>query len=562
MASKALAGSMRSPLPGAKSIGKADPSERFEVSVIVRRRRENTFADGVAAAVAGDRSKRTRHEDFARLYGADEGDAALIRKFAEDFGLSVVDSDLARRTVKLSGTVHQFTKAFGVELETYEHDNGTYRGRVGAIQIPEELCDVVEAVLGLDNRPQAKPHFRIRRPRENVSYLTTAATDVEYTPPVIASLYDFLASTGASQCIGIIELGGGYRPADLAAYFAKVGTPSPVVTAVSVDHATNSPVGNPNSADGEVMLDIEVVGSIAPGAKIVVYFAPNTDAGFLDAVTTAIHDSVNKPSVISISWGGPESTWTAQAASAFNQAFQSAATLGITVCVASGDNGSSDGASGGGNHVDFPASSPYAVACGGTSLRAAGATIASETVWNDGGSGGASGGGISTFCPVPTWQTGLSATTSTGQAAALTQRGVPDVSGDADPETGYEVIVDGTSSVFGGTSAVAPLWAALIARINAGEGSSVGLIQPVLYSNPAAMHDITQGNNGAFEATAGWDACTGLGSPDGAAIARAVAAVAGGAPTPAMASRTLQPRAPEKKKTPSKRRRGSRVGAG
>src|SRR5487761_598338 len=120
------------------------------------------------------------------------------------------------------------------------------------------------------------------------------------------------------------------------------------------------------------MLDIEVAGAIAPAAAIAVYFAPNTDAGFLDAVTTAIHDDVRKPSVISISWGGPESTWTQQAMSAIDQAFQAAATLGITVCVAAGDSGSTDGVSDGSNHVDFPASSSGVLACGGTSLRASG----------------------------------------------------------------------------------------------------------------------------------------------------------------------------------------------
>ena len=157
----------------------------------------------------------------------------------------------------------------------------------------------------------------------------------------------------------MIELGGGYRPADLDAYFKSLGLTTPVVTAVSVDHLQNTPTGDANGPDGEVMLDIEVIGAIAPQAKIAVYFAPNTDAGFLDAITTAIHDTTNQPSVISISWGGAESTWTSQAMTAMDEAFQAAAALGITVCAASGDNGSSDAVSDGGDHVDFPASSPF-----------------------------------------------------------------------------------------------------------------------------------------------------------------------------------------------------------
>jgi kumamolisin len=265
------------------------------------------------------------------------------------------------------------------------------------------------------------------------------------------------------------------------------------------------------------MLDIEVAGAIAPAAQIAVYFGPNTDQGFLDAVTTAIHDTTNKPSVISISWGGPESSWTQQSLNAFDQAFQAAAAMGITVCVAAGDNGSSDGGSG--DNVDFPASDAYVLACGGTSVQASGSSITSQTVWNDGSQGGATGGGISSVFPLPSYQEGLSAALTAGGTKRLTNRGVPDVAGDADENTGYDVRVDGTDTVIGGTSAVAPLWAALIARINSANRKSVGFVNPILYENQSAFSDITQGNNGTFAAAVGWDACTGLGSPDGTKIA-------------------------------------------
>jgi len=297
---------------------------------------------------------------------------------------------------------------------------------------------------------------------------------------------------------------------------------NPAVIAVSVDQAKNAPTGDANGPDGEVMLDIEVVGAIAPQAKIAVYFAPNTDAGFLDAITTAIHDTTNKPSVISISWGGPESSWTSQAMTAMDSAFQAAATMGITVCIASGDNGSGDGVSDGADHVDFPASSPYALACGGTSLQGGAARIDSEVVWNDGAGNGATGGGISSFFPAAAWQSGVSATTTTGKSVSLTMRGVPDVAGNADPETGYDVRIDGTDTVIGGTSAVAPLWAALIARLNQLSGKPLGYANPMLYANRGKLRDITEGNNGDFAAAANWDACTGLGSPNGAALAGSV----------------------------------------
>jgi kumamolisin len=271
-----------------------------------------------------------------------------------------------------------------------------------------------------------------------------------------------------------------------------------------------------------VMLDIELVGAIAPAANIVVYFTPNTDAGFLDAVTTAIHDATNRPSVISISWGGSESTWTAQAMTAMDDAFQAAATMGITVCAASGDSGSTDGVSDGSGHVDFPASSPYVLGCGGTTLTATPTSITSEVVWNDGANGGASGGGISSFFPTPIWQAGKKVIQSDGTSIALTKRGVPDVAGDADPATGYNVRVDGTDTVVGGTSAVAPLWAGLIARINQTTGIPMGYLNPHLYHKPQALRDITRGSNGEFEASMGWDACTGLGSPNGPVLRSAV----------------------------------------
>ena len=519
MAKVTLKGSERIAVQGAQILAPADPKERLEVSVIVRRGARTALQTRVADLTAGNRSvEYLSREEFAHEHAADPADLAAVRKFAAAHGLIVALEHAARRTVVLSGTVEQFSEAFSVQMHRFAADSGvTYRGRTGAIQIPKELDGVVEAVLGLDNRPQAKPHFRMR-PGNAKKKQHSARPSVSFTPLQVASLYGFPAGTGEGQCVAIIELGGGYRAADLNAYFKGMNVGSPKVSAVSVDHGTNAPTGQVDGPDGEVMLDIEVVGSIAPAANIVVYFSPNTDAGFLDAITTAIHDTTNRPSVISISWGGPESTWTAQAMTAMDEAFQAAATMGVTVCVASGDNGSSDGVADGTDHVDFPASSPYALGCGGTSLQASQTAITSEVVWNDGTSGGASGGGISSFFPTPGWQTGKSATHSNGTAVPLTKRGVPDVAGDADPDTGYMVRIDGTDTVIGGTSAVAPLWAGLIARINQTTGTNAGYLNPMLYGRPQALRDIVSGNNGDFEAAKGWDACTGLGSPNGPAL--------------------------------------------
>jgi kumamolisin len=512
---KTLKGGTRQPMPDAKPVGKCDPAERLEVSILLRHGNAAALQDRVRQIAEGAAATPMSREAFSREFAAAPADIEAIRRFAATNGLAVVQERPERCTLVLSGTVAQFNTAFGVDLQRFEHPGGSYRGPAGGIDLPDELASMVEAVLGLDNRPAARPRFR---PRAEASTAATA-----FTPPQIAALYDFPTGTGRGECVGIIELGGGERPADLNTYFTGLGIGAgPKITIVSVDHGLNQPTGDPNGPDGEVMLDIEVVGALAPQATIAVYFAPNTDAGFLDAITTAIHDTVNKPSVISISWGGPESSWTGQALNAFDQAFQAAAVMGITICVASGDSGSSDGVADGADHVDFPASSPHVLACGGTSLRATGATIAGETVWNDAATGGAGGGGMSAVFALPTWQEGLRTTRKSGGGTALTMRGLPDVSGDADPETGYEVRIDGTNTVIGGTSAVAPLWAGLIARLNAARGNPIGFVNPALYAAPTAFRDITQGNNGDFAAGPGWDACTGLGSPNGTKLAAAL----------------------------------------
>jgi kumamolisin len=508
MANISLKGSERRAIPGARKIAPAEPSERFEVSVLVRRQGREELSARVADLCAGNSGPHLSREEFARRHGAAEADFAAVRGFAATHKLAVVQEHAAGRTVILSGTAAQFCGAFHVQLHQYDHAGGSYRGRTGLIEVPAELQNVVEAVLGLDNRPQARPHFRLR---------PAASTSTSFTPLQIAALYGYPNGTGEGQCVGLIELGGGYRPADLDAYFKGLGVQSPSVTAVSVDHGKNAPTGSADGPDGEVMLDVEVVGAIAPQAKIAVYFSPNTDAGFLDAITTAVHDTKNKPSVISISWGGPESSWTSQAMTAMDSAFQAAAAMGITVCVAAGDSGSSDGVASG-DHVDFPASSPFALACGGTRLSVQNSNITQEVVWNEGANNGATGGGISAVFPAAAWQAGLQAVSTEGQDTALKMRGVPDVAGNADPESGYDVRIDGTDTVIGGTSAVAPLWAALIARINQASGKAAGYLNPQIYKSPQAFRDIIQGNNGDFAAAVGWDACTGLGSPNGAKL--------------------------------------------
>ncbi len=521
-----LAGSEKASLSAATGEKPARPSSVLTVSVMVRRKNPlNTTRLG---------KDRLTRAQYRQQHGADPAAITLVRAFAKEFGLTVEKGTPKpeRRIIKLTGTVTAMQKAFGVTLTQKVLDGNTYRVREGSILLPTELAGAVEAVLGLDNRPQARPHFRVLGSTINANVGGTggfarahaSAAGSSYTPVQVGQLYRFPeGAKAAGQTIGIIELGGGYRAADLTAYFKKLGLPAPKVTAVSVDKGKNSP-GNANGSDGEVMLDIEVSAAVAPGAKIVVYFAPNTDQGFIDAVGSAVHDTTNKPSVISISWGGPESSWTKQAMTALDAACQSAAALGITITVAAGDDGASDGASG--NNVDFPASSPHVLACGGTKLVGTGSTITSEVVWNELASNeGATGGGVSNVFALPSWQANAKVPAPSGKTGG---RGVPDVCGDADPVTGYQVRVDGQSMVIGGTSAVAPLWAGLIALNNQQNGKSAGFIQPQIYAAKAAsaFRDIVSGNNGAFSAGPGWDACSGLGSPIGSKLIALLAASA------------------------------------
>jgi kumamolisin len=493
-----LKGSERAPLAGAHSVGATDPHQLIEISVILKHRKPVPSAE--------QNLRRITHAEFAAEHGANPADLELLKKFADENSLQVLErgDEIMRRSVTVAGTAANMEKAFGVKLEDYEHPEGSYRGRTGSIQIPADLENAIQGVFGLDDRPAAKPHYRYRTAHSGS--FGERATASSYSPAQVAQAYHFPAANAAGQTIGILELGGGYRPADLETYFKGLGLQNPNIKSVSVDHGKNRPT-NANSSDGEVMLDIEVAAAVAQGANIVVYFTPNTDRGFQDALSTAIHDEINKPSVISISWGGAESTWTTQAMTSMDQIAAEAAALGVTITVATGDNGSGDSVNDGQPHADFPASSPNVLACGGTSLQASGTTIKSETVWNDGAKGGATGGGYSTQFPRPAYQ-----------SAVVTQqhRGIPDVSGDADPETGYDVRVDGQNMVVGGTSAVAPLWAGLIAVLNNSLGTRLGFVNPQLYAinQKAGFHDITKGTNGAFKSMAGWDACTGLGSPD------------------------------------------------
>ncbi|MHB8189327.1 MAG: S53 family peptidase [Ferrimicrobium sp.] len=442
------------------------------------------------------------------LGGSDPDHFAALESFAHSAGFSVVRADSDSRRLIVRAPAGVLGEAFGITLERTSVDEGSCLVHRGAISVPTAVAPALLAVLGLDGRPHARPRFR-----------PALGTAVSYTPIEVAAAYSFpTATTGAGQAAAVIELGGGYRDVDLAEYFSGLALGVPTVVALGVDGGSNAPTGSPSGPDAEVMLDLEVLGSLAPDATIVAVFAPNTDRGFVDAISAAIHDTTQRPSVISISWGGPEEGYSTMARTAFEAVLTEAVRATITVCVATGDQGSSDGVNDGLAHVDYPAASPQVLACGGTRLEIVSGSISSEVVWNDLPSGGATGGGISPDFAPPVWQEAAHVPPSANPGGVV-GRGVPDVSGNADPQTGYQVRVDGIDAVYGGTSAVAPLWSALILRINEALKSRVGFVNPDLYRLCTGdFYDIVQGDNGAYQAGVGWDPCSGWGSPNGSAI--------------------------------------------
>ena len=550
-------GSDRAPVAGARVVGGVADDEKIDITVRLRPARAKlavrVHREGPRRATDAALSRT----ELASAVAASAQDVEAVHAFAASHGLSVGRVSLAERSVHLTGSASAMQTAFGVQLQRAEVGSTTFRQRSGAVQIPAALSDIVTGVFGLDDRVQARPHFRLHSAVAQRA-ATPAATFNGYVPSDVSKAYDFPKATGVNQCIALIELGGGYRLADIAKYFAALGIKAPKVVAVSVDGAHNGPTGDPSGPDGEVVLDIEIAGGIAPDATIAVYFAPNTDRGFIDAIAMAVHDTQRKPSVISISWGAPENQWTAQSTRAMGELFQEAAALGVPVFAASGDNGATDG-----THslvVDFPAASPAAIGCGGTHLEIAGGKRTLERVWNDGSAGGATGGGFSKNFSAPAFQHRYLPQTGAG-------RGVPDVSANADPQTGYRIFVDGSWQIIGGTSAVAPLMAGLIARCNEKGKRSIRNLNAQLYGSaparaarrvarqgnsagrrrgdvaarrieqhqssvaavpvPNYFTDIIVGDNRAvgkqgYIALPGWDACCGLGVPNGNLLLQSV----------------------------------------
>lgn len=579
-----LAGSERRVRSGLARTGPADPKEESMVSIYLRKPVDAPALPSQEDFASAPKQGRLSREELGRMYAADPDDLAAVVQFAEKAGLTVTALEPERRLIQVTGTNAQLSKAFAVELVIYEGGREGYRGHEGPIHIPKSLDGIVAGVFGLDNRRMAR-----RAGGGGVGAVT---------PPQVAQAYNFPTPTnGASgETVAILEFSGptsspinastcGFAQSDIDGFINNLNSSagshlvSTTVKAVAVDKSTAAP-GNvpggsatnftPSDPDVEVALDIEVVVSLAQQANVVVYFAPITEQGWVDAITQIVADTTHDPSVLSISWGwteaeadaflspeDPESSpWPFEwSQSAFNQmtsAFQSAATVGMTVFAATGDDGSDCQEQDGNAHVLYPASDSWVTACGGTIINSL--SPLTEDTWNDnsGGSGGATGGGISELVDPVSWQAGANIPKSVNSDHRK-GRGLPDIAGNASPNSGYNLWLYGQSTsslaftgpagvagevigAIGGTSAVAPLYASLVALINASLQTRVGYLNPLLYQLEGSdvFRDINDGVSNAvtwtneddsvggpslgYSSGAGWDACTGLGSVDGAAL--------------------------------------------
>jgi kumamolisin len=533
-----LRGSERGKDPKAVEIGKIDPSEQIVVTIGLAGPKLPTADQAVGQTLSP--------EEFAQQYGARQVDADRVAASLKKFGLKVEDVSLVARTMKVSGTAKAMEAAFqpGMVLMRSAKD-GDYRGRTGRLKIPAELKGVVTGVFGLDKRRMAH--------RKAKSSATSAKTGTlsPLTPADLEQLYNFPQGDASGQEIAIAEFGGGYFVADVQAYCAKFRRPTPNITATAVDAPAYTwqqvqalPKSKKHQVLGdsfEVMMDIQIVAGLCSGADITVYFSTFDQQGWVDLLSAVL---ASPPVALSCSWGLAEEDpgWSPNAVSAIDDRLNALRILGVTTCISSGDDGSGDQINDGKAHIDFPSSSPNALCVGGTMLTGSGSSINEVTWWQKpgqrAGGGGATGGGVSTLFPRPQWQ---SVRVKSLNQGAMDGRVTPDVAA-LSGFPFYDLIFAGQDAPNGGTSASAPLFAALIARISASlpANKQRRFLTPLLYQSrcngtnlgKAAMRDISVGNNASFpqpgkgyKARTGFDATTGWGVPDGAKLLNCLSAI-------------------------------------
>ena len=523
--------SQRASPQGARKVGDVDRAEMMEVTVTLRGPKLPT-ADELGARTFSTKS-------FSARFGASPRDVDKVSQVLRELGLKIVGVSPYTRSMRVSGSIAAMEAVFHPDLAMYKtKDQPSFRDREGTYKVPASLHGIITAVLGFGERrvAQRKP-ARVKK--------KVAHPNSPFTPADIESHYHFPPGDAAGQTIAIAEFGGGYFTSDLTDYCRKFNRPVPKVKTVSIDKVpirnraqiARLPVNAKSELDntGEVMMDVQIVAGLCPAAKLSVYFAKDSQKGWVDLLDQVIRE---KPAALSISWGAAEdsSGWSKAARNALNDRLNVAAALGITVACAAGDDGSGDMQNTKGAHVDFPSSSPFVLAVGGTMITRKDKKF-TEQVWRVGkgrrvnGRGGATGGGVSMLYERPKWQ---DVSIKSVNKKSIDGRVVPDITALAGPPM-YDLVFDGDDDFGGGTSASAPVLAALIARIYAllPKKKRRRFLTPLLYRKSPqgtpmghlVCRDITIGHNTSipfpgrgYKATKGFDAVSGWGTPIGKSL--------------------------------------------
>lgn len=570
-----------SSLPKMRSLrerGKLDPNKTLEVVFHLRLHSEPpTSAQRCAPEIP---TEGLSQDDFQQQYGASPEDVDAVVEYLAAAGFEDIVPTPNQCMVSAQAPVGQINDAFGIELRKFDCRRGRFFGHTGDIHIPAHLIGIIESVTGLDDlvtlsrirdedtslddltdeQLPERPVLMASMPLSSVPDETAESGEVAEAPQMeamakvaacvaepisvllppdyrlhfpaeVAALYDFPEEfDGTGETIAIISIGGNFDPDDIQYYFEAQNLKIPDI---QVEHVGRRPrtARAPNMHDLELTMDLQIAGSIAPGAKLVVFsVAPGTPQPYLTVLKQAMLHPEHRPSVVSISYGSAEGLFREQDLKTSNRMFAAATQQGITICAASGDAGSASRDYDSmppppGTHVNFPASSPYVLACGGTSIKTTGGCITEEFAWNDHDQCRlATAGGISRVFGRPDYQRDLDLPKNRSDWRGFDGRGLPDVAINACLTSGYRILFKGKWLPNGGTSAAAPLWAGLIARLNQGLGHRLGFIHPYLYrlAGTPAFRDITQGSNGFYKARVGWDACTGNGVPVGCKLLAAL----------------------------------------
>ncbi|HVR47514.1 MAG TPA: S53 family peptidase [Candidatus Binatia bacterium] len=490
-----IAGTHRTVWPGATAVASLADGDALLTAWL--RPREGGELDAARARQLGATPPARRvyasRAELAQATDADPDDVDLLKSYCAKMGLDVVGTHW--RSVTLSGPIAKLVEVFGATASIYElPDKRRFRHRSESLHAPSEIAAMVRGPFGIHQWPRSH----------------AIGTLQPHTTPLsaqdVAARYEFPDGDGSGQTVGLIQLRGTFKPDDFTKCMTAQGVTAKLPVVKRVDNAEIAHAEE-TEKDVESAIDTQIVGALAPGAQIVVYAAPDDERGVLDAVRAAIFDDENRPSILSISFGFPEQLWTPVALTILDELFTAAALLGISVFCAAGDNGAELDAAGNA-HVLAPASSPLAHACGGTQLVATD-NITTEVAWPK------TGGGFSEKFGAAAWQG--TAALAAGAYHAAPGRGLPDFAAQVMP--GYAIVFEGTALAAGGTSAAAPMWSALVARINQRLGAPAGFIAPLLYAASATLfRDVTSGGNDRYQSAVGWNPCTGLGVPIGTAI--------------------------------------------